>query len=280
MELAGKELAKELEEKLKERISCLKTRLDFVPIFATILVGNDASSHTYVRMKGRMCERLGLQFSPYYLEESATTEDVLQLIEKLNKDDKVVGILLQHPMPWHVDELKCFDAIDVEKDVDGVSSMSFGKVASGQSAFECATPKGIMRLLEHYHIDLAGKHVVVVGRSNILGKPVALMMLKKDATVTICHSKTVNLVEHLRRADVVVAAVGKPKFIRAEWLKIGVVIVDAGYNPGNVGDVDLEEAKEVAAAFTPVPGGVGPMTLVMLFEQVADAIEILSLDNA
>lgn len=273
MILDGKSYAAELEKELIDKIADLKKQLDFVPVFATVLVGDDPASQTYVKMKGRMCEKLGLEFAPYFLDNSATTKQVVELIKGLNENKKVYGILVQHPLPRHVDEMQCFNAIDVSKDVDGVNCHSIGMMACGVNAFESATSKGIISLLDHYNIDLAGKNVVVVGRSNILGKPIALLMLQRNATVTICHSYTKDLASHLKNADVVVAALGKPKFIKAEWLKQNVVLIDAGYNAGNVGDIDLENAQKLASAYTPVPGGVGPMTIISLFVQVAKSIE-------
>src|SRR5690606_27292302 len=176
-------------------------------------------------------------------------------IRELNVNPDVHGILLQHPVPSQIDERACFDAIDLEKDVDGVTCLGFGRMAMGEPAYGCATPKGIMRLLEAYNIDLAGKHAVVVGRSPILGKPMAMMLLNANATVTICHSRTRDLAAHIRRADIVVGAVGKPEFIRAEWIRDGAVVVDAGYHPGGLGDIELAPLAGRVAAYTPVPGG-------------------------
>ena len=191
----------------------------------------------------------------------------------MNNDENVDGILLQHPVPKHIDERKCFNSIKMSKDVDGVTSSGFGAMSMGEEAFVSATPLGIMKLLEHYNIEIEGKKAIVIGRSAILGKPIAMMLLNKNATVTIAHSKTKDLEKYVKEADILVACVGKPKFVKKEWLKDGVVIVDAGYNPGNVGDVDLENATKVASAYTPVPGGVGPMTIVSLMYQTILSFE-------
>ncbi len=273
--LNGKELSKIIEKDLAERIAKLKEKLDFVPALATIIVGNNPASVTYVKMKRRACERVGLTSRIYELPENSLTEDVKGLIEKLNNDREVCGILLQHPVPRNVDEMACFNSIALEKDVDGVNTAGFGRYAMGMEAFKCATPLGIIKILKHYKVELSGKHAVVVGRSPILGKPVAMLLLNENCTVTICHSKTQNLPEIVKNADIVVGALGKARFVKKEWLKEGVVLVDAGYNEGNVGDIDLENAKEVASAYTPVPGGVGPMTIASLMEQTVISAERL-----
>ena len=273
LELNGKVVAKRTEEELSLRVSKLKDKLGFAPVLATILVGDNPASVTYVNMKIKACDRIGLGSRLVKMSEETTTEELLEVINSLNNDKEVCGILLQHPVPKQIDERKCFDAIDLTKDVDGVNSASFGRMAMGMDAYLSATPGGIIRLLKEYNIPLAGKHAVVVGRSAILGKPVAQLLLNENCTVTICHSKTDNLPEIVRTADIVVGAVGKPKFIQKDWLKPGVVLVDAGYNPGNVGDIDLENAKDVASAYTPVPGGVGPMTINTLIYQAVDSAE-------
>lgn len=221
-------------------------------------------------MKGNACERIGMQSLKVELPEQTTTEQLLAKIEELNNNPDVHGILLQHPVPSQIDERACFDAIALEKDVDGVTCLGFGRMAMGEEAYGCATPKGIMRLLEHYNIELSGKHAVVVGRSPILGKPMAMMLLQADATVTICHSRTKNLESHIRQADIIVGAVGKPEFIKGEWIKDGAVVVDAGYHPGGVGDIELSAVIDRCSAYTPVPGGVGPMTInTLIFQSVA-----------
>lgn len=271
--LNGKELSKKIEEDLKIKVEKLKKKSGKEATLATIIVGDNPASKMYVKMKGNACERVGINSLKIELSESSTTEDVLDVIKKLNDDDNVDGILLQHPVPRQVDERLCFNSIIPTKDVDGVTSAGFGAMAMGEEAFASATPLGIVKLLEYYDVELEGKNVVVIGRSAILGKPIAMMLLNKNATVTIAHSKTRCLEKIVKEADIVVACVGKPKFVKKEWLKDGVVIVDAGYNEGNVGDVDLDNATKVASAYTPVPGGVGPMTIVSLIEQTVKSFE-------
>ena len=207
------------------------------------------------------------------LPDETTTAQLLATIEELNRNPNVQGILLQHPVPTQIDERACFDAINLEKDVDGVTCLGFGRMAMQEAAYGSATPAGIMRLLAHYQIPLSGKNAVVVGRSPILGKPMAMMLLNENATVTICHSRTENLEQIIARADIVVGAVGKPEFIKAHWIKDGAVVVDAGYHPGGVGDIELEPLKERVSAYTPVPGGVGPMTINTLILQTLQAGE-------
>ncbi|AFU97412.1 bifunctional methylenetetrahydrofolate dehydrogenase/methenyltetrahydrofolate cyclohydrolase FolD [Simiduia agarivorans] len=272
--LDGKALAQKTEQELSARVAALKAKSNGqTPILATILVGDDPASATYVSMKGKACERIGMESIRVEMPSSTTTEQLLAKIDELNTNPNVHGILLQHPVPEQIDERACFDAIALEKDVDGVTCLGFGRMSMGESAYGCATPKGIMRLLEAYNIEIAGKHAVVVGRSPILGKPMAMMLLGANATVTICHSRTQNLAEHIKQADIVVGAVGKPEFIKAEWIKDGAVVVDAGYHPGGVGDIELEPLKARAAAYTPVPGGVGPMTINTLIYQSVDSGE-------
>jgi methylenetetrahydrofolate dehydrogenase (NADP+)/methenyltetrahydrofolate cyclohydrolase len=274
MVLEGKNLAKSIEESLKPRVTAVIEKSNGrIPILATILVGEDPASATYVRMKGNACRRIGMESHKIELPPTTTTEELLAAIEGLNQDPGVNGILLQHPVPEQIDERACFDAIALEKDVDGVTSLGFGRMAMGEFAFGSATPTGIMTILDHYDIPLKGKRAVVVGRSPILGKPLAMMLLNRHATVTICHSRTIDLPDVVREADIVVGAVGKPKFIQADWIKQGAVIIDAGYHPGGIGDVDLEEAAPRSSAYTPVPGGVGPMTIVSLISQTLEAAE-------
>jgi methylenetetrahydrofolate dehydrogenase (NADP+) / methenyltetrahydrofolate cyclohydrolase len=266
--LDGKALAAQTEDELRRRVEQLKQKSGGkTPILATILVGDDPASATYVKMKGNACRRIGMDSLAVELPAATTTEQLLQKIEELNADPNVHGILLQHPVPAQIDERACFDAIALHKDVDGVTCLGFGRMAMGEQAYGCATPQGIMRLLQHYGITLEGKHAVVVGRSPILGKPMAMMLLQANATVTICHSRTQNLPALIRQADIVVGAVGKPEFIKGEWIKDGAVVVDAGYHPGGVGDIELAAITGRAAAYTPVPGGVGPMTINTLILQ-------------
>jgi len=271
--LDGKALAKKTEEELSARVKALKERGGSTPILATILVGDDPASATYVKMKGNACERVGMESIRVEMPSSTTTDELLNKIQELNDNHNVHGILLQHPVPEQIDERACFDAIELSKDVDGVTCLGFGRMAMGEEAYGCATPKGIMRLLEGFDIELQGKHAVVVGRSPILGKPMAMMLLNANATVTICHSRTQNLDSHIRKADIIVGAVGKPEFIKAEWIKDGAVVVDAGYHPGGVGDIELGPLKDRVAAYTPVPGGVGPMTINTLIYQSVDSGE-------
>ena len=271
--LDGKILAQSTEKELAERVLRINNEKGFVPILATILVGSDPASGTYVKMKGNACERVGMKSLKVELNETTTTEELLIKIGELNDNPEVHGILLQHPVPDQIDERLCFDAIDIAKDVDGVTSLGFGKMAMNEPAFGSCTPQGIMRLLEHHEIEISGKHAVVVGRSPILGKPMALMLLNKHATVTICHSRTKNLEEHVLSADIVVGAVGIPKFIQSKWVKNGAVVIDAGYHPEKCGDIDLEPLIDSCSAYTPVPGGVGPMTINTLILQTVEACE-------
>jgi methylenetetrahydrofolate dehydrogenase (NADP+) / methenyltetrahydrofolate cyclohydrolase len=272
--LDGKALAKTTEEALKDRIEHLKQKAGGrTPKLATILVGSDPASATYVTMKGNACARIGMESIRVEMPEETTTEQLLSQIEMLNDDPDVHGILLQHPVPEQIDERLCFDAIALAKDVDGVTCLGFGRMSMGEEAYGCATPKGIMRLLEHYKVPIAGKHAVVVGRSAILGKPMAMMLLGANATVTICHSRTRELESHIRKADILVGAVGIPEFIKADWVKDDAVVVDAGYHPGGVGDIELSPLKQRVAAYTPVPGGVGPMTINTLIFQTVESGE-------
>jgi methylenetetrahydrofolate dehydrogenase (NADP+)/methenyltetrahydrofolate cyclohydrolase len=273
--LDGKKLAAEIEENLKLRVAKIKEKNgNKTPVLATILVGNDPASATYVKMKGNACLRVGIEPRKIELPESATTEQLLAKIDELNSDENVFGILLQHPVPKQIDERTAFDRIALLKDVDGVTSLGFGKMSMGEKVFGSATPSGIMRLLEHYNIELAGKNAVVVGRSAILGKPAAMMLLNKNATVTICHSQTKNLPEIIKNAEIIIGAVGKPKLIKGGWISSGTVVVDAGYHPvEKCGDIDLENCASRSFAYTPVPGGVGPMTIAMLMEQTVISVE-------
>ena len=259
--LDGKALAQLAEEEIKVSVSKLKEN-GITPTLATILVGVDPASATYVKMKQNACARLGMDSIAVELSKETTTEELLEAIENLNQDSKVHGILLQHPVPSQINERKCFDAINVEKDVDGVTCMGFGQMTMGEEAFGSCTPAGIMRILEHYKIDISGKNAVVIGRSPILGKPMAMMLLNKNATVTICHSRTENLQEHIQNADILIGAVGVPRLIQKNWIKEGAVVIDAGYHPAEkCGDIELEGIDSIASAHTPVPGGVGPMTI-------------------
>ncbi len=272
--LDGKYVAQLTEANLSERVSVLKAKTgNRTPVLATILVGDDPASATYVRMKANACRRIGMESMAIELPASTKTNALLSQIEQLNANPDVHGILLQHPVPSHIDERAAFDMIALEKDVDGVTCLGFGRMSMGESAYGCATPQGIMRLLEHYELSLSGLHAVVVGRSPILGKPMSMMMLQANATVTICHSRTRDLESHIRQADLVVGAVGRPEFIRADWIKDGAIVVDAGYHPGGVGDIELAPLVDRVKAYTPVPGGVGPMTINTLIMQTVQSGE-------
>ena len=272
--LDGKSLAQQSEAEISQRVDALKARNNGqAPILATILVGGDPASATYVRMKQNACKRVGMDSMAIELGEETTTEELLAQITALNENPNCHGILLQHPVPPQIDERLCFDHIALSKDVDGVTCQGFGRMAMSEPAYGSATPQGIMRLLAAYDIPLAGKDAVVIGRSPILGKPMALMLLNKNATVTICHSQTKNLADIVSRADIVVGAVGKPEFIKSEWIKDGAVVVDAGFHPGGLGDIDLSGLDERSSAYTPVPGGVGPMTINTLILQTLEAAE-------
>ena len=272
--LDGKSLSIQREADLAVRVAKLKKASQGrTPILATLLVGNDPASGTYVRMKGNACRRVGMDSLRVDLPETTTTDELLENIEALNANPDVHGILLQHPVPKQIDERRCFDAIDLAKDVDGVTTLGFGRMAMGERAYGSATPAGIMKLLAHYDIPLSGRRAVVVGRSPILGKPMAMMLLNADATVTICHSRTRDLPALIAEADIVVGAVGRPEFIKGAWIRDGAVVVDAGYHPGGVGDVELAAVIDRCTAYTPVPGGVGPMTIATLIEQTGEAAE-------
>lgn len=271
----GKAYAREVEAEIRALVQDIIAKTGKTPVLATILVGNNPASVTYVRMKGNACARVGMLSRKVELPESTTTQELLEVINTLNRDPEVCGILLQHPVPAHIDERVCFDAISLEKDVDGVTTAGFGRAAMGLDAFCSATPLAIVSLLKRYNIPLEGREAVVIGRSPILGKPVAALLLNENATVTIAHSKTRNLPDIVRRADIVVAAVGKPLFVKEAWIKEGAVLMDAGYNAGNVGDIDLEACIPHCSAYTPVPGGVGPVTIAMLMKQTAAAAQKL-----
>ena len=272
--LDGKALAAATEHRIAERVAQIKDAAGGrTPVLATVLVGDDPASATYVRMKGNACRRVGMESRAVTLPASTTTHGLLEQLAALNADPDVHGILLQHPVPAQVDERAAFDTIALHKDVDGVTCHGFGRMAMGQPAYGAATPAGIMRLLHHYGIELTGKHAVVVGRSPILGRPMAMMLLGADATVTICHSRTRGLADLVGQADVVVGAVGRPEFIRADWIADGAVVVDAGYHPPGVGDVELGPLVGRVAAYTPVPGGVGPMTINTLILQTLESAE-------
>ena len=272
--LDGKAVAKKTEEELSARVTALKEAANGAsPILATILVGGDPASATYVKMKGNACSRIGMESIRVEMPEETTTDELRAKIAEMNENPNVHGILLQHPVPSQIDERECFDAIDLRKDVDGVTCLGFGRMSMQEEAYGSATPQGIMRLLAAYDIELQSENAVVVGRSPILGKPMAMMLLNENATVTICHSRTQNLESIVRQADIAVGAVGVPELIKADWIKDGAVVVDAGYHPGGIGDIELAPLAEKASAITPVPGGVGPMTINTLIYQCVAAAE-------
>ena len=268
--LDGKKLASESEKEILESVLVLKEK-GIIPTLATILVGDDPASETYVRMKQETCKRVGMESLAINLPKETSTEELLLKIDELNNDKKIHGILLQHPVPNQINERECFERISIEKDVDGVTCLGFGRMSMELSAYGSCTPTGIMRILEFYDVDISGMNAVVVGRSPILGKPMAMMLLNKNATVTICHSRTKELENHVRNADLVVGAVGVPKLIKKEWIKKGAVVIDAGYHPEKCGDIDLVGIEEIASSYTPVPGGVGPMTINTLILNTMEA---------
>lgn len=269
--MPGTDLANRIRAAAADGAEAFRERYGRRPCLAAVLVGDDPASVTYVAMKKRRSESAGIDSRVIELPASSTTEAVVSAVTKLSRDPAVDGILVQHPVPAHVDERAVFEAIAPGKDVDGVTMASLAAMALGTSGFVSATPGGIIRLLDEYDVQLSGKHAVVIGRSPILGKPVGLLLLGRDATVTFCHSKTVDLPEVVRGGDVVVAGVGRPRFVQGDWIKRGAIVIDAGYNAGNVGDVDFEAAEERASLITPVPGGVGPMTIAILLEQTVQA---------
>jgi methylenetetrahydrofolate dehydrogenase (NADP+)/methenyltetrahydrofolate cyclohydrolase len=274
--MIGTDLAAEMVAKAAARAQSLQEKTGVQPCLATVLVGDDPASATYVRMKQNRSKKAGIGSRSVVLPAETTTEELVDELQKLSADPAVHGILLQHPVPAHIDERAAFEAIDPAKDVDGVTMHAFAAMAFGEPGFRSCTPGGILRLLEAYDVPIAGAHAVVIGRSPILGKPVGMLLLASNATVTYTHSRTTNLAEIVRTADIVVAAVGRANFVRGDWLKPGAVVVDAGYNEGNLGDVHFDEAAEVASLITPVPGGVGPMTIALLLEQTVDAAEAQS----
>ena len=270
----GKSLAKKIREELKEECNELKQK-NINPKLAVIMVGNDPASKVYVRNKSRACNEIGIDYEEFILEEKTTQEELIDLIKKLNNDDSINGILLQSPIPKNLNINEAFKAITYIKDVDGFTPSSVGKLCIGEDTFVSCTPYGVMKMFDEYNIDLTGKDVVILGRSNIVGKPLIQCCLQRNATVTVCHSRTKNLAEHTKRADVVISAIGKSKFVKANMVKDGVIIIDVGINRGEdgkiTGDVDFENVEQKASYITPVPGGVGPMTIAMLMNNVIKA---------
>ena len=271
--LDGKALAISREKLLRLRVSAWRQSHKGKPHLATILVGDDPSSFTYVRMKGNACNRIGLEQLLVHMPATTSTHELLQQINALNDNPNVFGILLQHPVPPQIDERACFEEIAIQKDTDGVTTQGFGRMAMGLHAYGSATPTGIMTLLREHQVKVRGRRAVVIGRSPILGKPMAAMLLNADATVTVCHSRTDDLASVVADANLVVAAVGKPLFIPGLWIPDDAVVVDAGYHAGWVGDIDALAHYRRWSAYTPVPGGVGPMTISALLENTVVSME-------
>ena len=271
--LDGKAVAKSIENDVRNRVYNFEENYNDKVTLATIIVGDNPASKTYIKMKSKACKRVGI-YTQEYILPAFTTEGLIKIIETLNQDPTINGILIQHPLPRNIDEQQCFDKIAIEKDVDGLSAHSFGKMAFGEDAFGAATPTGIIKILDSYHINLEGKKICVVGRSPILGKPIAAMLLNRNATVTNCHSKTKTLKDEVGQADIVVCAVGKSELIKKSWLKDGAIVIDAGYNFVNGKTVgDAENPEGIASFYTPVPGGVGPVTIATLLSNTITAAE-------
>ncbi len=276
--LDGLALSKIVREDLKKRVDALRAK-GIVPRLDVVVAAQDPASLAYVRMKRKWAEAAGMLGEAYEITESTTQTELIDLIHKLNANPSVHGVLLQHPLPKHLDEDAALLALGPEKDVDGITPQSLGRLVADLPGFRCATPLGITKILDHYKIDCTGKQAVVIGRSVILGKPMALMLLQKNATVTVAHSKTVDLPDLCRTADILVAAVGRAEMVKGDWIKPGAIVIDAGYNKVegrkfDVGDVEFETAAQVASAITPVPGGVGPMTVASLLANCVEAAEL------
>jgi methylenetetrahydrofolate dehydrogenase (NADP+) / methenyltetrahydrofolate cyclohydrolase len=269
--MKGSTLASQILDSAREKIATIRQKTGVTPCLATVLVGDDESSAVYVRMKRKRCDDVGMTSLLVKLPRETTTETLVAEVTKLANDASVHGILIQHPVPRSVDKRAAFETIPLLKDVDGVTSEAMGRLILGMPAFPACTPAGIMRLLIDHNVEFDGAHAVVIGRSPIIGRPMASMLINVHATVTLCHSRTRDLPDIVRQADILIAAVGQSRFVQGDWIKEGAIVVDAGYNVGNVGDVDFEAAMERAGMITPVPGGVGPMTIATLIEQTADA---------
>lgn len=269
----GTAVARQVLQKTADRAANLESSSGRAPALATVLIGEDSASHIYVKMKVNRSRAVGIRSIRHDLPSSTTTAEAVELVTSLSEDPTVDGILVQHPMPSHMDERRVFGSIAPHKDVDGVTGASFAAMAMGEPGFASCTPAGIMALLDAYEVPIEGSHAVIVGRSAILGKPAAMLLLGRNATVTICHSRTRDLPQIVATGDIIVAAVGRPELIQGSWIKPGAVVMDAGYNAGNVGDVAQDPAAERARLITPVPGGVGPMTIAMLPSHTVDAAE-------
>lgn len=270
----GKDLAKKIRENLKKDVDELRKE-GIIPKFAVILVGEDPASKIYVRNKNKACVEIGIEYEEHVLKQDTTMEELLRLIDKLNKDKSINGILLQSPLPQHLDINEALKQIDYKKDVDGFNPVNVGKLSLGQDCFVSCTPYGIIKMLEEYKIPTEGKNAVIIGRSNIVGKPLIQCLLSKNATVTVCHSKTQNIEEITKNSDIIIAAMGKPKFLKGNMVKQGATVIDVGINRMEngkiVGDVDFEEVSKKTSYITPVPGGVGPMTIAMLMNNIVKA---------
>lgn len=276
----GKMISSKLKEEYKERIAKMKKK----PNLVMVRIGNDTAAALYTKMKGRVCEELGIPFSEYELNSDITQQELLNKIDELNQAEEVTAILIESPIPNHLNILEAFDRISPWKDVDGLNSINLGELAAGHPNFIPATPLGIMTLLKEYRVEIEGKRCVVVGRSNLVGRPMALALLNANGTVTVCHSRTKNLAEITKEADILVVAIGKAKFITAEMVKEGAVVIDVGINriPGEkkiVGDVDFENVKQKCEYITPVPGGVGPMTIISLIDNLMKTVDEESLET-
>ena len=272
MILDGKKVSKEIIENIKKEIELLVKKIGF----AVIWIGNDEASSIYVKNKIKKCNNVGINAELFHLDENIKENEVLDLIDELNNREDIQGILLQSPIPKHIDIDKCFNKISPLKDIDGFSRISTGNLFLGNPSFISCTPKGVMKLLEYYNIDLRGKNVCLINRSNIVGKPLFHLLINKDATVTMCHSKTINLIEHTKNADIVISAVGKPNFITADMIKDGGIVIDVGISRENgkvIGDVDFENVSKKTSYITPVPGGVGPMTIAMVLENILEGVK-------
>ena len=273
----GKKLAKETREKLKTKCDELKER-GINPKFAAIMVGNDNASQIYIRNKSKACEEIGIEFEEYLLSENIEQKELIEKIKELNNRKDIHGILLQSPIPANLDINEAFRTIAPEKDVDGFNPLNIGKLCLNQDTFVSCTPFGIMKMFEAYGIELEGKDVTIIGRSNIVGKPLIQCCLNKNATVTVCHSKTKNLKAHTQNADIIIVAIGKSKFLKADMIKEGAVVIDVGINRDSegklTGDADFDNILSKASFITPVPGGVGPMTIAMLMNNIIKAAEI------
>ena len=273
----GKLVSSSIRETIKEKTKLIKEKYSKVPGLAAVLVGEDPASQIYVRNKRKSCEDVGIYSEEHKLPETTTEEQLLDLIKSLNNNEKINGILVQLPLPNHIDDSKILNSVSPEKDVDGFHPVNAGHLFEGKPKFIPCTPHGIIKMLEFYKIDIEGKNAVVLGRSNIVGKPAAILLLQKNATVTICHSRTKDLTNVLKNADIIVAAIGRAHFVKKEMVKQGAVVIDVGINrleTGKLaGDVDFDEIKEVASYITPVPGGVGPMTITMLLWNTLASLE-------